>query len=272
MLAFKDVVFSYDDSGNVLDGLCLDVSPGEIVALVGANGAGKTTITRLATALEHPFSGTVVVGERSTDGLSPEDLSRSVAYLFQHVDQQLFSSSVRDEVGFAPRNAGCSPAEVLERTEQALERVGLTGASSTHPFDLSLANRKLVGLASALAQRPRLLILDEPTQGMDRKHMALVSRIVEEEAARGCTVLVVTHDLGFVAEAVHRVVLVEKGRVVEDLPAAKVVTDPVINQRLGLNMPAVPSLSVALRLPGTPVKFAEVVRALSTVAAGRTRQ
>jgi energy-coupling factor transporter ATP-binding protein EcfA2 len=272
MLSFENVAFGYDKAATILEGLCFEVGSGETVALVGANGVGKTTITRLATALQHPVAGVVTVDGRSTDGLSPEDLSGCVAYLFQHVDQQLFASTVVDEVGFGPSNSGCSSTEVRERTESALQRVGLQAESKTHPFDLSPADRKLVGLASALAQKPRLLILDEPTQGMDHNHVGLVSEIVREEATDGCAVIAVTHDRGFVAEALDRVVRIGGGSVLDDLLAKDVVTDASMNKKLGLDMPEIPSLSVALELPDSPVRFVDVVEAVRTVAATRTRR
>ncbi len=269
MLSFQNVGFSYADDRNVLDGLDLEIGSGELVALVGANGTGKTTVTRLATALEHPHSGTVNVCGLNTAGLSPEDLADRVAYLFQHVDQQLFARSVEDEVRFGPRNLGCSVGDIRQRTEEALERVGLTQEANTHPFDLSPANRKLVGLASGLAQKPGLLILDEPTQGMDWSHVSLVAKIVREEAGKGCSVLAVTHDLNFVAEALERVVWLEGGKVEADLTVIDAVSDRAVNQKLGLSMPPVAELSVALGLPGTPIRFSEAVNAIRTVAVDR---
>lgn len=253
-----DTWFGYDEKNPVVRGVNLAVKAGETVALLGPNGAGKTTLTKLMIALLHPSRGEVRVGGVSTRGLAPEDVAQRAAYVFQHSNQQLFSTTVENEVAFGPRQLGRTPAEVANDVESALERVGLEARRETHPYDLPPAERKLVALAAALAQRPQLLVLDEPTQGLDRTGKARVTRVIHSVAEKGGAVIAVTHDLGFVAEALHRAVVLERGSVVSDGPAAKVVAG---------SRAVTARVSAALRLPGSPVKVADVVSAIRLISA-----
>lgn len=257
VLRMADVWFGYG-ADPVLRGVNLSVKAGEPVALLGPNGAGKTTLTKLMVALLHPSRGDVQVGGVSTRGLAPEDVAHRAAYVFQHSDQQLFATTVKDEVAFGPRQLGRAPAEVEHDVESALERVGLGARRETHPYDLPPAERKLVALAAALAQRPQLLVLDEPTQGLDRTGKARVTHVIRSVAEKGGAVIAVTHDLGFVAEALDRAVVLRGGVVASDGPAAKVVAG---------SRAVTARVSVALRLPGSPVKMADVVAAIRAISA-----
>lgn len=250
--------FGYDETNPVVRGVSLSVSQGETVALLGPNGAGKTTLTKLMVALLHPSRGDVSVGGISTRGLAPEDLADRAAYVFQHADQQLFATTVQAEVEFGPRQLGRTPAEIAHHVESALERVGLDARRETHPYDLPPAERKLVALAAALAQRPRLLVLDEPTQGLDRMGKARVTSVLQGFALNGGAVIAVTHDLGFVAEALERAVILEGGAVTADEPARRIVAG---------SRAVTARISAALRLPGMPVKVAEVIQAIRAISA-----
>jgi energy-coupling factor transporter ATP-binding protein EcfA2 len=257
----RDVWFGYAVDP-VLRGVSLTVGEGERVALLGRNGVGKTTLTRLLVALLHPQRGSVEVTGRATEGLAPEDLADVTAYVFQHPDQQLFAKTVRDEVAFGPLQRGATAAEVAERVGAALEVAGLVSHAATHPYDLGPAERKLVTLAAALAQHPRVLLLDEPTQGLDRAGMERVAEIVRAVARDGVAVLGVTHDLTLVAEAFDRAVVLEDGRVAFDAAVRELVHDAERLDALGLNVPPAARLASMLRLPGFPFRVREVSEAL----------
>ena len=261
VLGMTDVWFGYDAASPVLRGVNLSVNAGETVALLGPNGAGKTTLTKLMVALLHPGRGDVQVGGVSFKGLMPEDVAHRAAYVFQHSDQQLFATTIEAEVAFGPRQLGRSAAEVDHDVESALERVGLDYKREVHPYDLPPAERKLVALAAALAQRPQLLVLDEPTQGLDRTGKARVTHVIRSVAQQGGAVIAVTHDLGFVAEALDRAIVLERGVIASDGPSGKVVAG---------SRAVTARVSALLRLPGSPVKVAEVVQAIRGITSGST--
>lgn len=261
VLEVADAWFGYHKANPVVRGVSLSVAQGETVALLGPNGAGKTTLTKLMVALLHPTRGDVRVSGVSTGGLAPEDVADRVAYVFQHADQQLFATTVQAEVEFGPRQLGRTSAETAHFAESALELVGLDARRETHPYDLPSAERKLVALAAALAQRPRLLVLDEPTQGLDRSGKARVTSVLRAFAQKGGAVIAVTHDMGFVAEALERAVVMDRGAVTADEPARGIVAG---------SRAVTARISAALRLPGMPVKVAEVVQGIRELTSRST--
>jgi energy-coupling factor transporter ATP-binding protein EcfA2 len=262
VLAFEDVAFAY--AGNAaLAGVTFSIAPGERVALVGRNGAGKSTLMRLVTGLLRPSVGVVRVGDWDTARHRPEELAHRVGSLFQHADQQLFARTVSDDVAFGPRVTGVAPPETAARVERALASLGLTDVAGEHPYDLPPPHRKLVALAGALALEPALLALDEPTAGLDRRARARVAAALAARAERGTALLVVTHDLGFAAEALDRSLVLERGRLVRDGSLAGLLGESERLESLGLVAPPLARLSHALALPGGPVREAEVAGALA---------
>ena len=267
VLRFDGVTFSYG-SVRALADVSFSIAPGERVALLGRNGAGKSTAARLVAGLERPDEGTVWVGDWDTRDCAPERLASRVGSVFQHADQQLFASTLRDDVSFGPRALGLSERDVRRRTDDALEDLELTAQATHHPYDLPPAFRKLAALAGALALEPALLVLDEPSAGLDRALSARVIRALVERAAAGVALLVITHDLAFAAEALERGLVLDRGRLVCDEPLAGLLGSAARLEPLGLAPPAVAALSAALDLPGRPVRAADAARALARVARG----
>jgi energy-coupling factor transport system ATP-binding protein len=267
VLRFDRVTFSYGSLPAVTD-LSFSLAPGERVALLGRNGAGKSTVARLVAGLERPDEGTVWVGDWDTADCAPERLASRVGSVFQHADQQLFATTLRDDVSFGPRALGFGEREVLRRTDDALEDLDLMAQAAHHPYDLPPAFRKLAALAGALALEPALLVLDEPSAGLDRALAARVIRALLERAAAGVALLVITHDLTFAAEALERGLVLDRGRLVCDEPLPGLLGSAARLEPLGLAPPAVAALSAALDLPGRPVRAADAARALARVARG----
>lgn len=239
-LLLESVRFGYGTEP-VLQGVSLRVEPGEGVALLGPNGAGKTTLTKLAMALCHPHQGRVETCRRTTTGRKPEDLADVAGYLFQHPETQLFARTVRAEVAFGPEQMGWLPARVIEAVARVLEELGLDAVAARHPYDLPGPSRRLVAFAAALVGSPLLLILDEPTAGLDRSARARVAQVVLSRRAAGTAVLAATHDLGFAAEVLDRAVVLGGKRITQDVPLAEL---------LGRHpdYPAPPLLDLARRL------------------------
>jgi len=253
-LTCERVSFAYGGRA-VLRDVSSVVAAGEAVALIGRNGAGKTTLTRLVAGLERADAGTVRVGDWDAAQYRPDELARRVAVVFQHADQQLFARAVREDVAFGPRVLGVPRREAAARVEAALAELQLEDVAHEHPYDLPAPMRKLAALAGALALAPALLVLDEPTAGLDRTLRARVARVIRARRAAGCAVLVVTHDVAFAVETLDRALVLDGGAVAFDGPIAELCRDPVRLRGLGVREPPVAALSRTLDLPGRPVRL-----------------
>jgi energy-coupling factor transport system ATP-binding protein len=205
-----------------LDGVDLAIRPGERVALIGQNGSGKTTLVRHLNGLLRPTAGRVTLDGVDAATMTVAQLATRVGLVFQDPDRQVFAGSVRAEVEFGPRNLGRSGADLADAVTAALEATGLVGEERTNPYDLGGSRRKLLALASVLAMRTPVLVLDEPTTGQDARGVERVRAIVEEAAAAGRTVIAISHDMRFVAETFERVVVMRAGRIVLDGPPTDV--------------------------------------------------
>jgi energy-coupling factor transport system ATP-binding protein len=224
-LACEALVHVYPGGVRALDGIDLAVTSGERVALVGQNGSGKTTLVRHFDGLLRPTSGRVLIGGVDAATLRVAELSRHVGLVFQDPDRQIFSGTVREEVAFGPRNLGLRGAALDAAVSTALEATGLDQVRDTNPYDLGGARRKLLALASVLAMRTPVLILDEPTTGQDEAGVAIVRRVIDDASRDGRTVIAISHDMRFVAEAFERVVVLRAGRIVLDGPPATVFAE-----------------------------------------------
>lgn len=260
-VAFAGVTFGYGTQP-VLQDVSFTVGQGETVAILGRNGAGKTTLTRLIMALEHPKHGRVSVKGHETMGLGPEDIAAHAAYVFQHPDRQLFARTVGTEVAFGPKQLRRSGTEVEGLVRESLRALGLEERRATHPYDLTPAERKLVTVAAALAQDPAVLVLDEPTQGLDRRQRGRVVAALRGAAGRGAAVLAVTHDMEFVADALDRCLVLADGRVAYDGPSDALLTSRRQTSDLGLDRPITAQLADALGLAGIPCRIGDAVAAL----------
>jgi len=222
-LGVEDLVHVYRDGGvRAVDGVTLTIAAGERVALIGQNGSGKTTLVRHLNGLLRPTEGRVAVDGRDASDLTVAQLASRVGLVFQDPDRQIFAGSVRAEVEFGPRNLGRSGAELRTAVAAALDATGLAGEERANPYDLGGSRRKLLALASVLAMRTPVLVLDEPTTGQDARGVELVRAIIASASAEGHTVIAISHDMRFVAETFERVIVMRAGRVILDGPPADI--------------------------------------------------
>jgi energy-coupling factor transport system ATP-binding protein len=225
-LVLDDVSYRYARGGVLaLDRINLRIEPGERVALVGQNGSGKTTLVRHLDGLLRPTGGRVLHDGVDVGTATVARLARSVGLVFQDPDRQIFAGSVRAEVEFGPRNLGLRGAELHAAMSAALAAVGLEAEERTNPYDLGASRRKLLALASVLAMRTPVLVLDEPTTGQDLRGVEVVRGVIDEAHAAGRTVIAISHDMEFVAGAFDRVVAIRAGRIVLDGSPASVFAE-----------------------------------------------
>jgi len=214
-LALEGVGFRYPQGGGV-DDLTLEVRAGETVALLGRNGAGKSTALRLCVGLLTPQSGTVALLGEAPSRLGAFEVSRRAALLFQDPDDQIFNPRVDEEIGWALKVRGVAMQERAVRVAAVMGELGIEVHAATHPHELSRATRQLVALASALVTEPAVLFLDEPTTALDSGSVALALAAVERRRAAGAAVVVVTHDPAIAAGWADRVVRIEAGKAADD--------------------------------------------------------
>jgi cobalt/nickel transport system ATP-binding protein len=217
--------YAYPDGTVALAGVDLTVAPGERVALLGPNGAGKTTLVLHLNGILHGGAGTVEV---SGDRVEPGDrarvaeIRRRVGIVFQDPDDQLFMPTVAEDVAFGPANLGVRGADLQARVDEALAAVGMSEHRHQVPHHLSFGQRRRVAVATVLAMRPEILVLDEPSSNLDpasRRELVAIIRSLP------VTVLMVTHDLPYALELCSRSVILDRGRIVADRPTADLLTD-----------------------------------------------
>ena len=212
ILEIDSVSFSYSGGPRVLDDISLTIGAGEFIAIVGQNGSGKTTLAKMSVGLLAPDSGEVLLEGRDRTTLRPAETAREIGYVFQNPDHQIFADTVEAEVKFGPRNFGLDDREIESRSAEVLQAVGLENERDTDPFLLGKGQRQRLAVASVLALRPRLLILDEPTTGLDYREQRKMMKLVSELNASGVAIVMITHTPWLVAEYAHRVVLMRAGR------------------------------------------------------------
>ncbi|KAB8140896.1 ABC transporter ATP-binding protein [Chloroflexia bacterium SDU3-3] len=217
IVALDMVRYRYPTGVEALRGVSLRIAPGERMALLGPNGAGKSTLVRHLNGIIHPSAGQVQIGGQEARRRSVAQLARTVGVVFQDTRNQLFAHTVRDEVAFGPKNLRHSPARVAQLVDAALDALGLRAVAAEHPYDLPPAMRRLVAIASVLAMEPPLLVLDEPTAGLDGPSTQRIRALCEQRMRAGQSTLVVSHDLDFSYEALDRVILLDQGQIVFDL-------------------------------------------------------
>lgn len=213
-LQVEHVSFSYGRSTRALDDVSFVVPQGESTAIIGQTGSGKSTLLRLLCGLETPDVGRVLVAGNDTSTRRGRKAARgTVGYVMQHPERQLFAETVEKDVAFGPRNLGISADEVSQRVNEALEVVGLVEKRDTSPFKLSGGQRRLCALAGILAMRPSVLILDEPTAGLDPRGRAMLRRVLARLRESGVTLVQVTHSMEDAARA-DQVIALDQARLV----------------------------------------------------------
>ena len=204
----RDLGFSYGPDAQALDGVSLEVPVRATTAIVGQTGSGKSTLLRLLCGLEAADAGSLTVcGINAATKRGRCQVRRAVGYVMQHPERQLFAQTVAEDVAFGPRNQGLSAAEVERRVAHALDLVGLADRRDASPFELSGGQQRLAAIAGVLAMEPELLVLDEPTAGLDPRGRARLRALMADLAAHGVTLLQVTHSMEDAARADHVVVL-----------------------------------------------------------------
>lgn len=269
----RDLGFSYGPGAQALDGVSLEVPVRATTAIVGQTGSGKSTLLRLLCGLEAADAGSLTVcGINAATKRGRCQVRRAVGYVMQHPERQLFAQTVAEDVAFGPRNQGLSAAEVERRVAHALDLVGLADRRDASPFELSGGQQRLAAIAGVLAMEPELLVLDEPTAGLDPRGRARLRALMADLAAHGVTLLQVTHSMEDAARADHVVVLDQSHVLATGTPAE--VFCPANEPQLtavGLGLPRPLAYAREHALDARPLTLEALVAALRAQDAEEAR-
>lgn len=253
MISFEDVSFTYTNESYVLEDLSVEIPQGQFVCVLGANGSGKSTFSKLINALLLPDKGEVKV-----DGLITSDAQNTFAIrskagsVFQNPDDQIVASLVENDVAFGPENLGIPNPELRERVEAALAQVGLTGFEKRETNALSGGQKQRVAIAGILAMEPQILIFDEASAMLDPRGRRGLMRVCKELHAQGMTIIMITHYMEEAAEA-DRVLVLREGKIVLDGTPEEVLTQDAELRKLNLDIPFATQLSRLLQDKGIDI-------------------
>lgn len=264
IIEVKDMKFNYPDGTPALKGISLNIHEGEFIALLGQNGAGKTTFAKTLNGLLKPSEGFIKVSGIDTKekGIIKK-LVQQVGYVFQNPDHQLFNNTVRKEIAYAPTNIGLKKEEINSRVKDAANVAGIREEHmEEHPFFLPKGLRQRVSIGSILALKPKVIIVDEPTTGQDFKQsievMNFLKKLNEEE---GHTIIIITHEMDIIARYAKRVIALAKGKVILDGPTGDVFAQPEVLETTFVKPPEVAQLAQSLskfNIPGNIIDISEL--------------
>jgi energy-coupling factor transport system ATP-binding protein len=215
-ISFKNVSFEYRSGYRIIDSVTLNIEQGENIAILGQNGAGKTTMAKLCNRLLCPTEGDVFVGAKNTRNHTTAEISRIVGYVFQNPDDQIFHSTIEKEVEFRPKMMKLPTKQIKQQVDEALEITGLSHERYENPYNLPLSRRKFITIAAVIAMNTEVILLDEPTAGQDLIGTQRLQAIIKTLLAQGKTLITISHDMEFVAENFTRLILIADKHIVED--------------------------------------------------------
>jgi energy-coupling factor transporter ATP-binding protein EcfA2 len=246
-----------------LDNVNLSIKEGDFVAIIGQNGSGKTTLAKHFNALLKPTAGHVLVKGKETKDTSVAEMAKTVGYVFQNPDQQIFAETIREEVEFGPRNIGLKEEEISRRAYDALLLVDLLDQQENSPFSLSKGEKQGLAVASIIAMGTEIIVMDEPTTGRDYFQSKKIMDLLKQLNSIGITVIFITHNMHLVAEYAKRVIVLKKGKVILDGPPEIVFRETRALESTYLKPPQITLLSHEIfgfeNIVKTTVEFADKI-------------
>jgi energy-coupling factor transport system ATP-binding protein len=252
----KNVSFAYPNGFVAIEDLDLTINDGEKVAIVGQNGAGKTTAVKMLNGLYKPSKGDVLIDGVNTKQRTTAQIARTVGYVFQNPDDQIFNSKVSVEIEYMPRYFKLPENEIKARVDYAVELTAIGKFLKRNPYDIPFPIRKFVTIASVLVTQPKYLILDEPTAGQDQRGIALLSHLVDQLQAEGKTVLTITHDMEFAVMNFNRIIVMAHKNIIADGSAKDVFWNEEIITDARIKKPVIGELAKRLAL-GNKILFCD---------------
>ena len=250
----RNLTHVYRGKITALDGINFTARPGERIAIIGANGAGKSTLFKHFNGILKPTSGEILIKGKSICSENILEVRKTVGVVFQDPDDQIFAPTVKQDVAFGPMNLGLGIEEIEKRVRESLETVRLTGFEERAPHHLSTGEKKKVAIAGILAMQPEVLVLDEPTAGLDPGGaMRLIKLINGMNRYLGITTIISTHEVDIVPMLADRVCIMSKGKIIGDGTPLEIFSSPELIRKTHLRLPMVAQLMEMLQEEGVPV-------------------
>ena len=243
VLSFQNVSFSYNETANVKN-LNVNIHKGDFTAIIGSNGAGKSTFSKLCNGLLKPSAGDVLVFDKNTKKEKVSNLAKHIGFLFQNPDRQICCGTVREEIAFSLRNNKVPEAEIKTRVENTIKEFGFN--PDTEPFNMSRGQRQRLCLACLIALNPEILILDEPTTGLDYRECMEVMNKIRQLNENRTTVIMVCHDMEVVLDFAKKIIVMNRGEILGEGPARKVLADDTLLNKARLLPPQIAQVAKLL--------------------------
>lgn len=269
MIEFINVDFRYPNGFHALQRVQTCVEQGSITAIIGPNGSGKSTFIKQINGLLNPSKGQVLINGIIVASQPLSFWAKSVGFLFQDPNHQIFNHTIIDETLFGPRHIGMEENQAYLNATESLKQVGLENFKSHHPYDLTLPQRKLVALAGILSMEPNILIMDEPTMGQDAEGIKRIRMIIQKHANNGGTVLMVSHDMDFVADSCDHITVMNQGHILAHDRVSKIFDDRTIMKQVEIQPPDIEAFSKGCGLGSGTYTASEFVRRVNTHTANR---
>ncbi len=241
-LEFKNVSFAYSNGFKAVDNLNLTINSGEKIAIIGQNGAGKSTCAKLMNGLLRPNEGQILLDDKDTSDMTTAQISRKVGYVFQNPNDQIFNSTVYDEVAFSLRAMKVEENELDKRVRKACEVCDLSSYLDDHPYDLPYSTRKFVTIAITIANDCDIYIFDEPTAGQDSYSMKCLKNVIDYLHEKNKTIITITHDMEFVVNNFDRVIVMQNKEIIKDADKSEVFDDKKTLEKSYIKAPIIKRL------------------------------
>jgi energy-coupling factor transport system ATP-binding protein len=261
-IEIRNASFAYPNGFVAIDNISITINDGERVAIVGQNGAGKTTAVKMMNGLNKPISGDVVIDGINTKEKTTAFVAKIVGYVFQNPDDQIFNRTVKLEIEYMPRYFKFPEKEIKERIDYAVELSGIEKYLDINPYDLPYPIRKFVAIAAVIASRPKYIILDEPTAGQDKHGIEILSKMIDRLQADGVTVITITHDMEFAVNNFNRIVAMAHKHIIADGTAKEVFWNEAVIADARIKKPQIGELAKQLSLDGNILFCDELVARL----------
>ena len=238
MLKVENIRFGYVPSVDIFRDVTFTIEGGEYIAIGGRNGCGKTTITRLLVGLEKASEGRMYYNGRDITSMPPSKRGQFIGYVFQQPDRQMFRPTVATEVAFGPESLGRTKSEVKRIVDEVLKRTGIAHLREAYPPTLRRGEKQRVAIASALAMKSKILILDEPTKGIDIGSKAAVHQFMSELVGQGLAVIMVSSELPEVMGMADRIIVMHEGLMVAEYRAGEATAETIVSAASGIGQEA----------------------------------
>ncbi|MBI9044230.1 MAG: ATP-binding cassette domain-containing protein [Anaerolineaceae bacterium] len=261
-IEIKKASFAYPNGFVAIDNISITINEGERVAIVGQNGAGKTTAAKMMNGLNKPDEGDVIIDGINTKDRTTAFIAKTVGYVFQNPDDQIFNQTVKEEIEYMPRYFKLPEKEIEERVYHAVELSGIKDFLKTNPYDLPYPIRKFVAIAAVIATRPKYIILDEPTAGQDKHGLEILSNMINLLQDDGVTVLTITHDMEFAVNNFSRVIAMAHKNILADGTLQEIFWNEEVVEEARIKKPQIGELAKQLSLEGNILFCDELVAKL----------